>query len=415
MPTSERSQIAHIPSILEEHLDELEVLLMTRATRLRSPWAYLRHLTESDERIQAHTDGVLAAGPGALGTVSERLDADDPDSVRAGAFAALQLRTPGAEAALGTSLGTTDSARLSALADALVLGPGAPPPDVVARLLHHQSDLSRVIYLEVLGNNRASLPSIAALGELVQSESAPVRTRAWRLVGDLRITLDPKLLSPGVTDDDTNVRRETLIAASRCGHRGALAIARRAAEAPTAENADALRLLVLLGEHEDAKCIDYVLTEATLGPLRSELIGLRGSPADVPVLLDLMHDDNPRVAIAAGVAYRRMTGFDVESTVVTTLPPEDGSTPDEFEAEFLEEAKLPDERKAREHWTRVGPTFARYARTCCGTDVSAPAPGPQLDAFDMEARWWHVLRGQYFGIIAERASEFDRFPVRNAR
>ena len=48
-----------------------------------------------------------------------------------------------------------------------------------------------------------------------------------------------------------------------------------------------------------------------------------------------------------------MTGFDIESDDRVELPPADGSEPDEFEKEFLDEAILPDAEKAESQWREV--------------------------------------------------------------
>ena len=72
-----------------------------------------------------------------------------------------------------------------------------------------------------------------------------------------------------------------------------------------------------------------------------------GRPADAVELIALMGHSDPLQAVAAGRAFTVMTGANIDSEQRVTLPPHDGSTPDAFTAEFLDQAWLPDQAKAR--------------------------------------------------------------------
>jgi hypothetical protein len=54
-------KLTFIPDILEEHYEELQYLWGHRQVALRSPRHVLRHLTEFEERMEAHVQGLLIA------------------------------------------------------------------------------------------------------------------------------------------------------------------------------------------------------------------------------------------------------------------------------------------------------------------------------------------------------------------
>jgi uncharacterized protein (TIGR02270 family) len=402
--------VGYIPDILEEHLEELQFLLARRPVLIRSPIAHLRDLADLDERILAHLDGVLAVGEPAVTPLTALLSSDDPAAIHAATFALAHLPGSAAGDVLAATFAKASAEALIAVAGALRLCQGPIVVQLADTRLQDADPLARVLSAGLVSRSRGAAPRDAWLAEFLRDANPLVRQHAWRLAGETGVTLDAKAYAAAVRDEDAGVRREGMIAAARCSVAGILTIARKAAEKPAKEHADELRLLAALGKKEDEKRLRYVVTDASLGALRFELAGLYGAPVFADLLIEAMRSEEPRLAIAAGAAFTRMTGIDVESTERATLPPEDETTPDEFEAEFLDEAQLPDPAKAQAHWSRAGPSLQDATRICGGHDASAALSAAQWCTLDLESFSWQATRHRFFRWAVPSALADADFP-----
>jgi hypothetical protein len=254
--------------------------------------------------------------------------------------------------------------------------------------------LADVVSARVLSHHGAARPADAWLGERARDASVLVRQQAWQLAGEAGVALDARSYAAALRDEDEEVRRDGLLAAALAAVPGALTIARKAAEKPSRDDAHALRLLAALGTRDDDKRLRYVIGDPALGPLRMELAGIYGAPWCVDVMLEAMRGDDQRTAVAAGAGFLRVTGVDVESTQRATLPPEDGATPDTVEAEFLDEALLPDAGKAQQVWSGMADRLAEVRRLCAGRDASS---GMSADpsVVDLDRCAWEYVRARF--------------------
>jgi hypothetical protein len=139
-------------------------------------------------------------------------------------------------------------------------------------------------------------------------------------------------------------------------------------------------------------------------------VGAYGHPGLMPVLLEALASDDPATASTAGAAFTKMTGLDIESDVRASLPPADGSEPDEFEAEFLNEVMLPDPEKARRYWEAIEPKVAHVPRLYRGYDVSTGLDQDAFAALDMQSRWEVCLRARYSGAWDGSPLSLEVFP-----
>ena len=226
---------------------------------------------------------------------------------------------------------------------------------------------------------------------LLEDEDPGVRETGWLVVTDSGLTLDPKLYATAMRDDSPAVRRAGLWAAAWTAVPGALLMARQLAETPTPENLYALELLAVLGTSEDVQRMIAIAKVKDLGPARLKLVGSFGHPVLMELLLAELANPDPEVATAAGAAFSKITGQDIDSKNRTTLPPKDGKEPDEFEAEFLDEVTLPDPALARAQWAKMKPRFSQATRVCRGFDLSRGASADILAKLDMESRWESFL------------------------
>jgi len=208
-------------------------------------------------------------------------------------------------------------------------------------------------------------------------------------------------LHEGVRDPDRSVRREALLAAVWTRQKWLPAYCRKLAEAPTAEkraeNWDAILLLAVLGTPTELPQIEKIAAAAVLGPQRFQAVGAFGHPALVALLLQAMAGDDPANAAAAGAAFFKITGCNVDSGRRVQIPPKQDQPVDEFEQEFLDEVMLPDASRAAAHWKEVQSKFSASTRVCRGFDLSEQVNDEVFAELDMESRWEVRLRGRYYG------------------
>src|SRR5262249_11142558 len=136
------------------------------------------------------------------------------------------------------------------------------------------------------------------LGPFATSDDAAIRTAAFHLAA-LGVEFPGQLFAAGVSDADHAVRSAALDAAAWTQQPWLRAHCRQAAG--MAE----LRLLASLGEPTDLGLIQDAARDVSLGPQRLELLGLFGHPAGVLTLFREMDHADPRIAVAAGLAFAK--------------------------------------------------------------------------------------------------------------
>src|SRR5690348_8316092 len=82
-----------IKDVLEEHFEELQILLEQRQANLRSPLRTLRHLQELDERIETHVQGLLIGDDETIHLLCDGLASDDLSVIFASAYTLLRFGT----------------------------------------------------------------------------------------------------------------------------------------------------------------------------------------------------------------------------------------------------------------------------------------------------------------------------------
>jgi uncharacterized protein (TIGR02270 family) len=409
--TAAAPHLTHIPDLLEEHVEEIEFLWPQRELALTSARYTLRELSQLEERIEAHVQGVLACGEHATPLLQERLTAEETPAAFAGAYPML-LMGPEPAARVLASLSGARGPRLAGITRALSLAPSGPFLESIRPLLLSAEPPVATAAAEVLAFHRAYGPKPGRLLLLVQEEDPDVRLRAWRVAGYLGIPLEPKLYASALRDENPAVASAALLAAAWSRVGGVLPIVRQLAQAPTAENLDQLRLLGILGTPQDLPLIAAIGRSSELGPARFSLIGAFGHPAVVDFLLSELANPDPTVAVAAAQAFTKITGQSIESGSRAKSPPPSAEEPDEFEAEFQDEIILPNQELARKHWAEVKPKYAQASRICRGFDLSRGSPPDILSELDTESRWETCLRARFEGTWPGAAGDLEAFPQR---
>jgi uncharacterized protein (TIGR02270 family) len=402
-------RLTYLPDLLEEHIEEVEFLWAQREAALTSPRQTRRDLAHCDERIQAHVQGILAAGEHAPPLLEKRLASDDANAVFAGAYPLLRSGSAAADR-IFEAFSSAEGPRLNGLKRALAFGaPAATMPQIRA-LLPSGPPAVAAAAAEILAFHRQFGADPGRLLLLLRDEDAAVRRQAWRVAGYLGIPLDAKLYASAVRDEDAAVREAGLLAAAWSRLPGALALTRQISQAPTVDNLPELRLLAVLGGAEDLPRIRHLATMAALGPARFGIVAAFGHPSLVDILVAEMANPDPATAVAAGEAFTRITGHVVASGERVKVPPEGGGPSDEFEAEFQDEVLLPAPELARTHWEKVKPQFAGAVRLARGLDLSRGATPEALATIDLQSRFQAALRGRFQGSWTGSAIDLETFP-----
>jgi hypothetical protein len=259
-------------------------------------------------------------------------------------------------------------------------------------------------------------PSIPRLAKNSQDKNAKVRRAAWRLI---MLVSAPEMLSPDVTaqlsdaamhEENPGVRAEALHAAAWTMQPWLLEHCRTLCDQPHPDNTDAILLLAILGQPFDLERILGVARAAGLGPLRFRVLGTFGHPGVVETLLEAMQSKDPLTAAAAGAAFTKITGADIESDQKVLVPYEDVSEPDDFEQEFFDEVTLPDPASAREHWEQVKAEFSSGTRWCRGLNLSEAPTHELLVQLDLESRRQACLRGKFEATWHGSLIDLEVFP-----
>lgn len=408
----------------EHHLDELGFLFGLWRAALTDPDHTIESVGEMEERVRGHLQGVQVPGADALPLLIEALEGDDDDLLFPAAYALLHAGDEELAAKVVAAFERAEDDALEALGLALAYGPLTAALGRRIRDLLGGEDRSRAIAAaEALAQHGALKLSGEQLRFFLEDEDADVRARAWRVAGLVGASVPARAYSGALRDEEPAVSDAALEAGAWCGETGVLAALRDLAAEPSPERLRSLRLLAVLGAPTDLPLLESVITVEDLGPERFRLASAWGHPRIVDWLVEQLAHEDAATAAAAGAAFRKVTGVDVESDTTATLPPEedgepnvdgepaeDGDEPDDIEAEFLEEVMLPDVDRARAEWARLRPGMAGANRVCAGVDAERPMDPAVLSQLDMESRRDLYLRSRFAGSWQGTAAQLEVFP-----
>ena len=154
----------------------------------------------------------------------------------------------------------------------------------------------------------------------------------------------------------------------------------------------------------------HVGTCTDVGPDRFRLLGSYGHPGLMDLILDGVRDSDSATAAAAGAAFTKMTGLEVESDRYVAVAPAGGAAPDAFDAEFQEEVALPDPSKATQGWNAVKLRLERSQRVCRGFDLSGGLGPDAFESLDLASRWELMMRSRFLGLWEGTPLSLEVFP-----
>ena len=350
--------LTFIPDIAEEHYEELQFLWSQRRNALRSSAYTMREMGMLEERIEAHTQGLLVLGDHLMELVQPGLDGDDDLAAFAAAHALLRLGTPDAITRVREVFIGAEGKKLDGLREALAHGPAQPLIPLLQQLFTSAPPPLAAAAGEVLAFHRAFLPSAEQLVPLARDEHPTVRRSAWRLATYWALAMPAPVYETGLHDDDAAVQRAAFEAAAWSGYPGWVAYCQTLAAKPSPGGVEPIATLAAILPPQESQAVTRLAATPAFGPTRHRIATAFGHPMMIDFLLQEMESPDPATAAGAGAAFGTMLGFAVESGRRATVAPPNGEAPNEFEAEFLEEVNLPDVPRARQQSS--GPTRSSW-------------------------------------------------------
>jgi len=406
------ARLSYIPDLVEEHFDELQFLWTQRRNALRAAYCTERSIVALEDRIAGHAEGMLVIGERLLEFVEPALTGEAEMPAFAAAFALLRLATPAALTRVIDAFERSRSPKLAGLRDALAHGPSAAlVPRLTSLFVSGPPELGGAAG-EILAFQGAGTSTPQHLERLLRAEEPAARAAAWRVAAYTGLVLHHDWLAAGLHDDAPAAQRAALTAAAWTAAPAFASFCRGLAAAPAPEAVEALTTFAAVARPEDYQVVEGVATNPAAGPDRFSVIGSFAHPYFIDLLIHEMSNPDPAAAVAAGAAFFKMTGRDVESDKRVKVAPDGKPPADDFEAEFMDEVFLPDPELARKHWQELAPRLANSPRICRGMDVSQPLAREQFALLDMESRWEYCLRMRLFGGWQGTPLVLERYPQR---
>ncbi len=202
-------------------------------------------------------------------------------------------------------------------------------------------------------------------------------------------------------DDDETVRREALWAAAWTGQPWLRGYLRALLANPEPAHRDAMLLLAILGGPEDVELVLAAARALDPGPERFRVLAAFGHPAVVDELLAGIEDEDAAVAAAAGEAFEKLTGAELDR--IPAGPEEAPAGADPGDATLR-----PDPAAAKLFWRDAHDRFFQSSRWCRGLDLSGEIDAATINRLDLQSRLEACVRGRYLGSWSGSPADLER-------
>ena len=172
----------YLLSILEEHFEELQMLWELRQTAIRDPDYLITDVAELDERIEAHTDGLVLGGEHSLPLLEEGLAGDESAVAFSATYVLLRLQSETAARQVMEAFLAAEGEALGGIARALCHGPIHVLEGQLHEALGSAPDPVAAAAAEVLAFHRKLSRQPDRISELLRGDDPQVRRTAWRVV-----------------------------------------------------------------------------------------------------------------------------------------------------------------------------------------------------------------------------------------
>jgi uncharacterized protein (TIGR02270 family) len=317
-------RLTTLPSIIEQHKDEVSFLWLQRNRLINAPHYGLDELVRHDERVEAHLDGLLLAGEAGWEVCKEALKSPYFEDVFAAAVLALESGKTARIRAVLDAIGE-DRHKAQALISAFGWIPYEQAAPHIKNLFGSQLPFHRYIGLAASALHRRDPGKY--LDDAIFDADPLLKARALRTVGEVggRCSLLSGRLKENLTAEDTEVRFSAAWSAALLGDTGAAEVLKNFVE-PTfrcrekAMNAALRRMrpAAALAWQKELASDPRTIRPAVIGA------AIIGDAVLIPWLLEQMRV--PALARIAGEAFSMITGMDIERENLKGEQPDDFGT-----------------------------------------------------------------------------------------
>lgn len=368
-----------IPELLVIHAEELEFLWGRRRRAITSSSLTVRDLGDLNERIESHLRGLVVTPEALPELIGPRLSADDRDAVFAGAYPLIQTARPALLEPVIRAFSDASGEQLAGLRDALSMAITASAQAALRRWFEQADAVHAVAAAAALASHGMLEPTAPRLVQLLVDGDPEVAPIAWKILArvDEPGGAVSRPFADAIRGKDLGVRNAALGAAIWRGEPWASELVERLA---ASGDETGLNWLAALGGKNAVAIL--LADQGTDAVAQLHRAGRMGHPALVEQVLEAMHAADPLVAAAAGDAFVRITGQEIERRR-TSVPV--AADADDFQHEFAGDVWLPDPRSALRVWERDGAHWRSGQRWCRGFEISTRLSDAARQDIDLEA------------------------------
>jgi len=313
-----------VASVLTQHAEEAAFLWLLRDQAVERPQYNLRTLTELDERVEAHLDGLRVAGEHGWQAAWAQFEAHpEPGEAFAVAALAFQAADPGrTQQVLERAFASPALVRAAVSAHGWLSGDDALiQSSITGSSLEPSSRL-----MTVAGSAIQRFHPGPILAKSLRSEDPQLRARAMKAAGELGDTTVLPLVRAGLTAKELDVRFAAAWTVARLtGDPSAAAELQTIAVTESRFLRRAAEMAVrILSPSAARSWIGMLDTLSGCERLAIHTMSAFGDPVAIPQLIERMK--TPALARAAGEAFSFITGIHLTNAKL------EGAEPEGFEA-----------------------------------------------------------------------------------
>ena len=359
-----------IPAVLHQHAESSAALRQTRSVVVRAPHVKLHHLRRLDDRIEAHLDGLMVAGPDGWKVALAALESPREGEVFTVAVLALHARDDdGLDKLL--SVAETLPAAFKGVVSAFGWVSTRSLRGVVSSLLASANPFCRRIGLASCLMHGVDPGTV--LDRSLADLDSNLRALSFRVAGELgRRDLLRECLE-ALASDDAKCRYQAARSSLLLGDRSSsITTLHELALSSKPHQSDALSILLKVTSAAESRSLLAALSTES-SHVRSVIrgVGMAGDPHYIPWLIGKMSD--LKLARLAGESFSLVMGLDLayldlegRSPVGVEPSPSDDPTDDNVALDEDENLPWPDAEKISAWWQSNGMRFMPGSRYFMG-------------------------------------------------
>lgn len=324
----------------EEYLDEAAFRWSQWEKALDAPDYVLAEVSELQERMVAHVDGLVLGGERVARRLLEpTLAADEAERIVVAALALLAGEEPPGPAAVLAALSQAEPPALVALQRALELATSSVIPADLPALLKKEDAVPELLALVLNTLGSHGLITAPLCSPFLIHPEPQVAAAALGAAGRMRLPLDPGVLRRALGSAEPMLRDAAIVTGLLGGHRSAWGACQAVAESRAPCSRLPLLLLAMGGDERDMKRLLDLLSDESLRPDVLWALGFSGNIVAAEACLELMGQEP--VAALAGEAFSAITGLRLEGKFAAEHQETEVEEPIPLEQEDLDADLVP--------------------------------------------------------------------------